>query len=194
MERISVERIGPDDGNLLREARLRSLADSPEAFGQTVADAGARDDADWQQQARQSSSGERRAWFLATAATGPGHSDGLGAGHAGDGATASRRSRRPLGLVQGRRRLPADLLIFSMWVDPEVRRLGVGRRLIEDVESWAREWGATRSVLWVFAANEPAIRFYRKLGFDLELDGDDAASGRTYGALAMSRAIRPGSS
>jgi RimJ/RimL family protein N-acetyltransferase len=44
-------------------------------------------------------------------------------------------------------------------------------------------------VLWVFAANEPAIRFYERLGFAVELEGDDSASGRAYGALAMSRHV-----
>ena len=41
------------------------------------------------------------------------------------------------------------------------------------------------------STNEPAIRFYRRLGFEVELDTPDAESGRTYGALAMSRRILP---
>lgn len=158
-----VRRIRPEDGELLREMRLRSLDDAPEAFGQSVSEASMRGEADWQQQARQASTGDRRAWFLA---------------HGPTGVT---------GLVQGRRRPPRDLLVFSMWVDPQTRRGGVGRRLIETVEAWAGEWGATRTVLWVFGSNELALRFYRRLGFEVDTTGEDADSGRNFGALAMSR-------
>ena len=168
MPQISVHRIGPNDGDDLRDLRLRSLRDAPEAFGQTVEDASAREVQDWHQQARQASAGDRRAWFI-----------------------AEDESGRPNGLVQGRRRPPEHLLIFSMWVDPELRRSGVGRQLIEAVEAWACTWGGRHSVLWVFGTNEPAIRFYRRLGFEVELDTPDAESGRTYGALAMSRRIVP---
>jgi GNAT superfamily N-acetyltransferase len=165
MDEVTLRRIGPDDGELLRDLRLRSLADAPGAFGQSVSEASMRGEADWQQQARQASAGDRRAWYLA-------ETDG-----------------RATGLVQGRRRPPDDLLVFSMWVDPQVRRAGVGRRLIETVEAWGREWGATRTVLWVFGSNEPAIRFYRSLGFEVLGDGEDADSGRNFGALAMARSI-----
>lgn len=166
MQQTSVRRIGPDDAERLRDLRIRSLRDAPEAFGQTITDATARERQDWQQQARQASSGDRRAWFI-----------------------AEDESGRPVGLVQGRRRPPEHLLIFSMWVDPLLRRTGLGRQLIEGVEAWARTWGGRWSVLWVFGTNEPAIRFYRRLGFEVELETPDAESGRTYGALAMSRTI-----
>lgn len=171
MQSITVRRILPVEGRLLRDLRLRSLRDSPDAFGQSVAEAAARDDQDWNQQARQASAGDRRAWYVAL------EEDG-----------------QEVGLVQGRRRPPSDLLIFSMWVEPARRRAGVGHQLIDALESWSREWGGQRSVLWVFGTNEAAIRFYRRLGFEVEQDTPDAETGRTYGALAMSRSVAPASS
>jgi GNAT superfamily N-acetyltransferase len=81
-------------------------------------------------------------------------------------------------------------MIFSMWVDPSVRRTGVGARLIEAAEAWAAAWSARTSVLWVFAGNEPAIRFYHRIGFTVQLEGDDARTGAPYGALAMTRPTR----
>jgi GNAT superfamily N-acetyltransferase len=96
---------------------------------------------------------------------------------------------RVIGLVQGRRRPPSDLMVFSMWVDPTSRRLGLGRRLIEAVEGWARGWGGSRVVLWVYSGNESAMRFYRRLGFDLVRVGPDADAGVPHGALAMERAL-----
>jgi hypothetical protein len=47
-------------------------------------------------------------------------------------------------------------------------------------------------VLWVFASNEPAVRFYLRLGYAVEDAGDDARTGAQYGALAMSRSIGGG--
>jgi GNAT superfamily N-acetyltransferase len=81
-------------------------------------------------------------------------------------------------------------MIFSMWVDPRHRRSGVGRALIGAAERWATSWGAGRSVLWVFAANEPAIRFYERLGYRTETSGEDAITGARYEALAMARPLR----
>jgi GNAT superfamily N-acetyltransferase len=163
-----VRRIRPGDGQLLRSLRLRALSDAPEAFGQTVEDAAARPPDEWDAAARAAAEGERRAWLVA-------EDDG----------------GRSIGLVLGRRRPPDTLMVFSMWVDPTVRRGGVGRALVDAISEWGASWGARRLVLWVYAGNEPAIRFYRSLGLEVEPEGDDAVSGAGYGALAMSRAIAP---
>jgi GNAT superfamily N-acetyltransferase len=171
---LRVRRIRADEGALLRDLRLRALADAPEAFGQGLPDAEAQPDAAWTQAARQASAGDSRIWLIAE--------EGAVDHDAAD-------VPRPVGLVQGRRRPPDTLLIFSMWVDPAGRRRGTGRVLVDEVTSWGRSWGARRAVLWVFAVNEPAIRFYEKLDFSAELEGEDAASGHAYGAVAMSRPI-----
>lgn len=166
-----VRRIRAEDGPLLRELRLRSLADTPNAFGQSLEDAAARPDAEWSAEVRAAALGDRRAWFIAEAP-------------------------EPLGLVLVRRRPPDVALVFSMWVDPRARRTGVGRALIDAAAEWAHSWGAERIVLWVVAGNEPAMRFYQSLGF-VQLDfGPDADSGSAYGALAMDlrlagEAVRP---
>lgn len=166
-EDILIRRIRDDDWPTLRSLRLRSLADSPDAFGQSLDEAMAQPDAEWAQVSRAASQGEHRAWYLAF---------DRGA---------------PVGLVQGRRRRPGTLLLFSMWVAPEVRRCGVGARLIAALEDWAREWQATETVLWVILGNQPALAFYRRLGFEVLAEGPDAASGAEHGALAAQRPIDP---
>ena len=160
-----VRRITPEDWGLLREMRLASLMDAPEAFGQRHENAAAEPESEWRGAARASSSGDRRAWFIA---------------RSGDGAAA-----RDVGLVQARRRPPEDCLLFSMWVAPGARRSGTGRQLVNAVATWAAGWGAKRVVLWVFGANEGALRFYERLGFKVVPEGADAESGRSFGALAM---------
>ncbi len=162
---VRIRRITPEDGLILRDLRLRSIADAPEAFGQPLEEARRRPQQEWQRNARQSSRGDSRTWLIAEAGT-----------------TA-------VGLVQGRKRRPGTLLLFSMWVDPEVRRVGVGRMLIERLEDWARGWDGRETVLWVFGANGAAIKFYRDLGFEVLREGQDAESGARFGALAMRRLI-----
>lgn len=161
---VSVERIRDDEWEVLRDIRLRSLLDSPDAFGQRLDEAAATTPDDWVTTARSSAAGDRRVWFFAR--------DDAGT---------------PIGVVQARRRSPAECLLFSMWVAPEARRLGVGALLVDAVQEWGSTWGAERVVLWVLAANEAAMRFYERIGFRLLSTGPDADSGRAYGAFAMER-------
>jgi len=164
---IAISRITPDDWPLLRDLRMASLRESPDAFGQRLDEAALFDDDDWIATARAASGGDRRSWFIA------------------------RDGGRPVGLVQGRRRPPDACLLFSMWVAPDARRLGVGRALVDAVDDWAREWGSKRVILWVLAGNEGAHRFYEQIGFHVLTSGPDAASGDAYGALAMERPSSP---
>ncbi len=166
---MEVRRIRADEWPLLRELRLASLLDAPEAFGQRYEHAAAEPENEWRSAARASASGDRRAWFIV---------------QAGDNATADN-----MGLVQARRRPPADCLVFSMWVGLSARRGGLGRALIDAVAEWARGWGAQRIVLWVFGANDGALRFYERLGFRVLPEGNDAEAGRSFGALAMERPV-----
>ena len=162
---ISIRRIRPEDGLVLRDLRLRAIADAPDAFGQPLEEARRQPQREWDRNARQSSHGNSRTWLIAESES------------------------RTVGLVQGRKRRPRTLLLFSMWVDPRDRRLGVGRDLIDRLEDWARGWNGSETILWVLAVNAPAIEFYRDLGFEIVREGRDAESGARFGALAMRRAI-----
>jgi GNAT superfamily N-acetyltransferase len=162
---VRIRRISASDAMVLRDLRLRSITDAPEAFGQPLDEAQGRSVAEWQRSARQSAQGDHRSWLIA------------------------ETDERTVGLVQGRRRRPSTLLLFSMWVDPSARRLGIGRGLIEALEAWARGWDANETILWVHSGNAAAIDFYRDLGFEHVRRGQDAESGARFGAMAMRRAI-----
>jgi GNAT superfamily N-acetyltransferase len=171
--RIRVRRIGPHEGSRLKALRLRALAEEPEAFGESVAEAEARDEAEYAARARAASEGDRRAWFLAELASG---SDRLSQ------ATA-------VGLAMGRRRPPDDCMVFSVWVAETVRGRGVGRALMTAVADWARSWGAGRLALWVYRSNVDAIAFYQRLGFAVEDVGPDAELGAPHEAVALHRTL-----
>lgn len=171
-QRIRIRRLRAGEGPRLRDVRLRSLADSPDAYGQTAAAAAAEPDALWAEQARTGARGQRRTWIVAERLDGdvPG---------------------TLVGVATGRRRLPDTLLVFSVWVAPEVRGTGTGRALIAACEAWGRTWGAQRTLLWVVRGNTAALAFYAALGFLREEATEDAARGAAFDAWALSRPIPP---
>jgi streptothricin acetyltransferase len=57
--------------------------------------------------------------------------------------------------------------IWSIRVDPPFRRLGVGRRLMEQAVRWTRERGLPGVVLETQNINLAACRFYESCGFTL---------------------------
>lgn len=133
--------VGPDEWELVREVRLRALADTPEAFGSTYQREIAFAPADWQ--ARFASS----ATFLAV------------------------ETGRPVGLVSvlhpdeptGR----SVRQIVSMWIAPEQRGTGVASALVDAVRDWAKRDGAGELRLWIADGNDRGRRFYERMGFVL---------------------------
>jgi ribosomal protein S18 acetylase RimI-like enzyme len=128
----------------LKDVRLRALQDTPSAFGSTYAKESQLTDADWVERAAQWS-GERAAGYLAVDAPIP---CGIAAVYLGqdDGTRAH---------------------LVSMWVAPAHRRLGIGRLLVDAVLAWARRRNARTLQLMVTCNNDPAIRFYQRLGFTM---------------------------
>jgi GNAT superfamily N-acetyltransferase len=139
---VTVRRITPDDGELLAALRLRALADAPDAFSTTYAEALRESADDWAERARRRAAGNREAAFFAYLGDDP---VGMVAGYVGDDAQ------------------PVDLI--SMWVAPEARRHGAARALIEAVVDWAREAGSDELQLWVTEGNDGARALYEASGF-----------------------------
>lgn len=77
--------------------------------------------------------------------------------------------------------LPGEFHINKIASHPEVRRQGLGKRLMADALEEARRSGADSAALEVRVSNEPALAFYRSFGFAeayrrarYYLDGEDA--------------------
>ena len=139
-----VRRIRGDEGSVMRELRLRALADAPGAFGSTYEESAARPDSEWEETARETSGSGTHAIFFAEVAG------------------------EPVGMVRGYapsgERVKCDLA--SMWVAPEARGSGVSEALVELVTEWAAEHGYERVVLGVVEGNERAERLYARCGFE----------------------------
>ncbi len=87
----------------------------------------------------------------------------------------------------GRRAHAAGL---GMMVDPDFHGQGVGTRMMEAALEMAdRHWRPIRIELEVYPDNEPAVRLYRKFGFEVEGRKVDVAirEGRYTDSLVMSR-------
>lgn len=68
-----------------------------------------------------------------------------------------------VGLVPGD---DGTVLLKKLYVDPTVRRLGLGERLVALVELEATERGVTRIELWSDTRFEDAHRLYERLGYE----------------------------
>ena len=55
--------------------------------------------------------------------------------------------------------------IEDMVVAEEFRRKGIGCTLLDAMSAWAAEHGATRLQLLADRTNEPALRFYERMGW-----------------------------
>ncbi len=127
---------------LFKAVRLHALQDTPSAFGSTYAKECLLTDQDWVARTAQWSS-ERSIAYVAMD------------GQVACGIAGAFLDRENAGLAH----------LISMWTAPEYRRQGVGRLLVNGVQSWASACRAHALQLMVTSNNESALQFYRSLGF-----------------------------
>ncbi len=73
-----------------------------------------------------------------------------------------------LGAIGGPARRNRETVHIFVGVRQAYAGQGIGRRLFEAMETWARAWGAHRLELTVMAHNQHALGLYQKLGFVIE--------------------------
>jgi ribosomal protein S18 acetylase RimI-like enzyme len=139
--KLTIRRFAADEWRAYRDLRLESLAESPDAFGSTLAIERERSDEQWQ--ARLGASPETNLPLVALV------------------------QNRAIGLAWGRieASAPDTAHVYQMWVRPADRRLGAGKKLIDEVISWARSRGLRRLELTMTSGNTPALRLYQRAGF-----------------------------
>lgn len=135
--------VGARDAARLRALRLRALADAPDAFAVGADEEASRPDAEWDELARDS---ERAEAVVVYAAISGGRWMGMAAGRWYD---------REQGIAH----------LWGMWVDPELRRQGVGARLVDAVLGWVSAQGGRFLRLGVITEVGDATPFYEHLGF-----------------------------
>jgi len=138
-----VRPLQPDEWPLYRDLRLRSLADSPDAYGSTLADEQERTPQAWAERLAKASASGRDYPLIAECG--------------GDAA----------GLVWAKfDAVETDVVnIFQMWVVPGQRGRGVATALLREALHWARANGARAVQLGVERGNASAMRLYAAAGF-----------------------------
>jgi GNAT superfamily N-acetyltransferase len=131
-----------DEASRFKDLRLAALADSPDAFWTTHAEALAYRDEEWTDVVQRAQKDEQ-AIFVAI-------DDDRWVGMAG---------------LFPDRNVPDALHLWGMWVDPTHRAQGVGAALLAAVLDTAAEVGAPSIYLEVVENNLGARRLYERTGF-----------------------------
>ena len=136
---VVVRRLRSEDVDLLRRVRLAALEDSPNAFGETLEHART---SNWPARAVDGADLHDRAVFVAIAGA------------------------DPIGMVFVKCNSPPEpAFLGGMWVNPEFRRRGIGRSLVQQSLNFIRSAGQTEISLWVTRGHDDVHTFYRALGF-----------------------------
>jgi ribosomal protein S18 acetylase RimI-like enzyme len=140
---FELRRIREGEAARLRELRLRALRDSPAAFADSFEERRAQPQERWIDWASAGAAGETLVTIVAV------------------------DHGRWIGMVVARLLAdpPGRAWLEALWVDPSVRRAGVGTGLIEAVAAWSRDRGAASLELSVTAGNEAAKALYARAGF-----------------------------
>ena len=130
------------NGSVFKAVRLAALEDAPHAFSSTYAQESELADSEWLARVVRMN-GDKGAGFLAME------------GDSACGIVASFLNENDDTRAQ----------LVSMWTAPTHRRQGIGRLLVNQVVLWARLRKVRTLLLMVTSNNEPAMRFYERLGF-----------------------------
>jgi ribosomal protein S18 acetylase RimI-like enzyme len=136
-----IRRVTGDEWRELRDTRLASLRDAPDAFGGTYEASVSRTDEWWRDWAKRSAESDEQAMFLAW------------------------DESRPAG-ISGTYRHEGTWSLIAMWVEPGKRGAGLGRQLVDAVTGFVRAQGAAEIFLGVTEGNDVARSLYERYGFE----------------------------
>lgn len=84
---------------------------------------------------------------------------------------------------------PGTAILAQLGVHPDCRGLGVGERLIDAAEAWAREAGFTQIALDTAEPATALRRRYERRGYSTV--GRVQWAGKTYASVLMAKALQP---
>ncbi|XP_058443799.1 N-alpha-acetyltransferase 40 [Malaya genurostris] len=78
------------------------------------------------------------------------------------------------------------LYCYEMQVESEYQRKGLGGFMMRALEKMAQHYGMERLVLTVLKNNDDGVRFYQKLGYDVDETSPDKSDNAAYEILSKS--------
>jgi len=137
MDKLSIKSLIPEQWQILKAIRLKSLRDSPDAFASSFEIESQFDEAEWRRRLEKTD----RQTFVAFSAQGT-----------------------PIGMAVGAP-YGDQIGLFAMWVDAHHRNKGVGSGLVNTVIQWSRKMNYSNLFLDVSDNNPQAIKLYESKGF-----------------------------
>lgn len=163
MTTLAARVLTAEDWRTWRDLRLRSLAESPHAFGSTLEREQAFTDEDWRARVAAWTDPDEEVAGPAVLVAADGVPVGMGGGYRDD---------------------PGLLHVVAMWTDPAWRGRGVGWLVLDTLRAWADERGLALH-LDVEASNTGARRLYERYGFEATGDSRPLRPGSTYSCERM---------
>lgn len=161
---ISIKKLTKEDWKIYKEIRLQMLSEEPQAYSQTLEELSSRNDEDWKEKTI---------------------SDTM--------AVITIRVDEKLagmnGLFYENRETVA---IWGMFVRKEFRGMGLGKKLMEEIEKEIREDKVVKKIhVSVTDSQIPAWELYKKLGFkEIErIKGKIKFNGDSYDEILMEKKI-----
>ena len=136
---MKILQLHPGDENRLKQIRLRSLLEDPDAFGSTYKETKSRPPESWTSQL------EKLVTFVVVV------------------------NEQDVGIVRGvaDESDATRSWLISLWVAPEARRRGAGEHLVQAILNWAKSADFTCVCLEVGNHNLTAQALYTRLGFEM---------------------------
>jgi len=143
MSELEIKILTPENWELYKSARLKSLRESPDSFGSIYDQEAVLSDAEWKSRLDLKF---RDVDALPLIAEIEGH---------------------PVGIAWAFIHKPNLQVahIYQMWVSPELRGKGIAKSLLHKIKAWALGRGCSLMALGVTTSNEAAVNLYRTFGF-----------------------------
>lgn len=155
--KIQITTFQPNEWSLYRETRLKALADAPLAFCQSLSEAQQIPDQEWQARLVCDRPDSlhlpiKALWEDAIA-----------------------------GMAWGRinKAEPQTAHLFQMWVDPNFRRLGIGKGIIWFFLNWAKANATSQAQLGVTCGHDTPYQLYQSFGFKFYGEPEPMRDGST---------------
>lgn len=129
--------ITPEEWEKLKDIRTRAINDSPQAFGNTPAETGAREDSVWVEWATKAKN-----YII-------------------------ENNGKSVAAATFRQDTDGTWIINGVWTDPAYRQQGLSKSLFERIFQDARESGILTIDFGVYPIQKEAVTFYESLGFEV---------------------------